>query len=58
MKVRCMLCGRIFEHEVVEPDQFDDEDDIPKKKPLEVCMMCEAKLKREADGKHNVPKPM
>jgi hypothetical protein len=41
-------------------DEFDDEydDDLPKKKPLQVCLMCQAKLKREADGAQKIPKPM
>ncbi len=63
MKLRCMLCGKLIEEELVsnEPvDEFDDEydDDLPKKKPLQVCLMCQAKLKREADGAQKIPKPM
>lgn len=58
MQVRCMLCGRLFEHEVVATDPYEDEDDMPKKKTLAVCMMCEAKLRHEADDKQKVPKPM
>ncbi|HPZ43821.1 MAG TPA: hypothetical protein PL078_07430 [Bacillota bacterium] len=62
MKMRCMLCGKPIEEELVsnQPvDEFDDEyDDEPKKKPLQVCLMCQAKLKREADGVQKMPKPM
>jgi len=58
MKVRCILCGRVFEHEVYASDPYEDDEDIPKKKPMAVCMMCEAKLKHEADDKQKVPKPM
>lgn len=59
MKLRCMLCGRPIEDEVVSPDPFDeDEDDMPKKKPLSVCPMCQAKLKHEAEGSQKIPRPV
>lgn len=59
MKLRCMLCGKVIEEEVVSPDPFDDDDDdMPRKKPLLVCVMCEAKLKHEADGSQKYPKPV
>lgn len=59
MKIRCMLCGKPIEEEVVSPDPFDeDDDDMPKKKPLAVCFMCEAKLKHEADDSQKIPRPV
>jgi len=61
MKLRCMLCGKIMEEELVSnPDPFDDDydDDLPRKKPLAVCLMCQAKLKHEADDSQKVPRPM
>lgn len=62
MKLRCMLCGKLIEEELVsnEPvDEYDEfDDDLPKKKPLQVCRMCEAKLKREADGAQKIPRPI
>lgn len=59
MKLRCMLCGKPIEEELVCNDPRDeDDDDMPKKKPLQVCPMCEAKLKHEADGSQKVPRPI
>lgn len=59
MKLRCMLCGKPLEEEVFNPDAFEDDDeDMPKKKPLLVCLMCEAKLKNEAEGSQKIPKPI
>lgn len=58
MKTRCMLCGRVIEVEVLNTDPYEDEDEMPKKKPLHVCQMCEAKLRKEADDSQKVPKPM
>ncbi|GEM_PF-613442 len=65
MKMRCMLCGRPIDDEILasaDPaDPFEDEDeddDIPKKKPMSVCLRCQAKLKHEADNQQKIPKPM
>ncbi|MCL6638343.1 MAG: hypothetical protein K6T80_01505 [Firmicutes bacterium] len=59
MAVRCILCGKLIEEEIFAPDPYeDDEDDLPKKKPLEVCLRCQAKLKHEADESQKIPKPM
>lgn len=59
MKLRCMLCGKPIEEELVSTELYDDEDDeMPKKKPLSVCLMCQAKLKHEADESQKIPKPM
>lgn len=58
MKVRCMLCGKQIE-EIICPDPIDDDDDdMPRKKPLAVCIMCEAKLKHEADDSQKMPRPI
>jgi hypothetical protein len=56
-----MLCGKIIEEEIVSnPDPLDDDydDDLPQKKPLSVCLRCQAKLKHEADDSQKIPKPM
>lgn len=65
MKLRCMLCGKIIEEEIVsKPALLDDEynddydDDQPQKKPLSVCLRCQAKLKHEAGDSQRIPKPM
>ncbi len=59
MKMRCMLCGRTFEEELVNTDPYDDEDDdMPQKKSLSVCLRCKVKLKHEADESQKIPKPM
>lgn len=65
MKMRCMLCGKIIDEEIVsKPDPLDDDydddydDDLPQKKPLSVCLRCQAKLKHEADDSQKIPKPM
>lgn len=60
MKVRCMLCGKMFEEEAAPPvDPYDDDyEDERKKKPMVVCLMCQAKLKHEADNSQKLPKPM
>lgn len=61
MKIRCMLCGKPIEEEIIVADPFDDEDDdevMSRKKSTSFCVMCQAKLKHEADGNQKNPKPM
>lgn len=61
VQLRCLFCGRIIEEEpVYSPDPLDDDydDDIPEKKPLAVCIRCQAKIKHEADESQKLPKPM
>ena len=63
MKIRCMLCGKPIEDDFVasadpRDNDYEDEDDMPKKKPMTVCLRCQAKLKHEAEGTQKVPKPM
>ncbi|NLI13685.1 hypothetical protein [Pelotomaculum propionicicum] len=61
MKVRCMLCGMPIDEEVMVKQDFvdeDEDDDMPVKKPMSVCLRCQAKLKHEADGAQKIPKPM
>ncbi|MCL5058996.1 MAG: hypothetical protein M1130_13610 [Actinobacteria bacterium] len=58
MKIHCMMCGRAVEMEEFKPDPYDDEDDIPQKKPVVFCQLCEAKIKNESDHAQKVPKPM
>jgi ferredoxin len=59
MAVRCIFCSRLIEEEIFAPDPYeDDDDDMPKKKPMEVCLRCQAKLKHEAEGTQKIPKPM
>jgi len=61
VKVRCMLCGMPIDEEVMVKQDFIDEDedeDMPVKKPMSVCLRCQAKLKHEADGSQKIPKPM
>ena len=58
-----MLCGRPIEDDFVasadpRDNDYEDEDDMPKKKPMTVCIRCQAKLKHEAEGTQKVPKPM
>jgi hypothetical protein len=58
-----MLCGKPIEDDFVasadpRDNDYEDEDDLPVKKPLTVCLRCQAKLKHEADGSQKVPKPM
>jgi hypothetical protein len=58
-----MLCGKPIEDDFVvsadpRDNDYDDEDDLPKKKPMTVCIRCQAKLKHEAEGTQKVPKPM
>jgi len=48
----------VIEEEVLKTDSCDDDDDMPAKKPMSVCLRCEAKLKHEADGTQKVPKPL
>ena len=58
MKIHCMMCGRVVEMEEFKPDPYEDEDDIPKKKPVVFCQICEAKIRSESDNSQKVPKPM
>ncbi|MDD4170422.1 MAG: hypothetical protein PHD36_09270 [Desulfotomaculaceae bacterium] len=61
MKNRCMLCGKLIEEDIVVKDPFDDEDEdeiMSKKKSTTFCVMCQAKLKHEADQNQKNPKPM
>ena len=56
-----MLCGMPLEDDLgvsADPRDNDYDDDMPVKKPLTVCLRCQAKLKHEADGTQKVPKPM
>jgi hypothetical protein len=58
-----MLCGKPIEDDFVvsadpRDNDYDDEDDLPKKKSMTVCIRCQAKLKHEAEGTQKVPKPM
>jgi len=58
MKIHCMICGRVVEIEEFKPNPYDDEDDIPPKKPVVFCQICEAKIRNESDNSQKVPKPM
>lgn len=58
MKSKCIMCGRTIEIEEFKPDPYDDEDDMPEKKPVSFCQMCVAKIKNESDQAQKVPKPM
>jgi len=63
LKIRCMLCGMPLEEDLgisADPrdNDYEDDDDMPVKKPLTVCLRCQAKLKHEADGTQKVPKPI
>ncbi|MHB8916982.1 MAG: hypothetical protein ACYC4H_03090 [Desulfocucumaceae bacterium] len=58
MKINCMMCGRVVEIEEFKPDPYDDEDDLPVKKPVVFCQMCEAKIRNESDSSQKAPKPM
>lgn len=62
MQVRCMLCGRLFEPDVCDICESEDDDLFTppekKKKPSAVCPMCQAKLKHEADKTQKPQKPM
>ncbi len=59
MKLNCIMCGRPVEIEVFKPDPYDeDEDDVPAKKPVVFCQICEAKIRSESDQVQKVPKPM
>jgi len=56
-----MLCGKVLDEEFVyQPDPLDDDydDEMPKKKPLSFCKMCQAKIKHEAGEAQKTPKPM
>ena len=57
MDKRCILCGRLFEIEEAPHDPYDDDEDIPKK-PVSICLLCQAKLRHEADESQKSPKPM
>jgi len=59
MAVRCILCSMVIEEEIFAPDPYEeDDDDLPKKKPMEVCLRCQAKLKHEADDSQKIPRPV
>ena len=52
-----MLCGRVIEIEESRVDPYEEED-TPKRSILQVCGLCEAKLRHEADDSQKTPKPM
>ncbi|MDD3654065.1 MAG: hypothetical protein PHO01_07765 [Desulfotomaculaceae bacterium] len=62
MKNRCMLCGKLIEEDIVVTDPFDDDEDedelMSRKKSMSFCVMCQAKLKHEADENQKNPKPL
>ena len=55
------MCGRLIEQEDFPKDPFDEDEEEEirqKKRSLQVCQLCQAKLKHEADESQKVPKPM
>lgn len=58
METRCIMCGRIIELETFTKDPYEDDDDMPKKKPISFCQLCEAKLRYESDESQKMPKPI
>ena len=65
MAARCMLCGKPLEESSVKPanayeDEYNDDDDerFSKNKSSQFCIMCQAKLKNEADKGQKIAKPM
>lgn len=64
MAAKCMLCGKPLEEESVKPagayeDDFDDDDErFSSKKSSQFCIMCQAKLRNEADKGQKNAKPM
>lgn len=55
----CMVCGRRIEIVEHKSDPFDDdEDELPVKKSVMFCQICEAKIKDESDKKKKEIKPM
>lgn len=53
-----MLCGRVIKIEEFQADPYEDEEDIPKKSSMQVCQLCEAKLRHESENSQKIPKPM
>jgi hypothetical protein len=53
-----MMCGRVVEIEEFRRDPYDDEDEVPEKKSVAFCQLCEAKIRNESDQAQKVPKPM
>lgn len=58
MKLNCIMCGRPVEMEEFRADPYDDEDDVPVKKPIVFCQICEAKIRNESDQSQKAPKPI
>jgi hypothetical protein len=62
MAAKCMLCGKPIEKEPAKlVSEYDDEydDDVSSgKKSSSFCVMCQAKLRNEADKGQKLSKPM
>ncbi len=58
MNRHCMTCGRPIELEEYKPDPYEDEDDLPPKKTVIFCKICEAKIRSDSDKNKKEPKPM
>lgn len=59
MAVRCIFCSRIIEEETLNiRSSEDEEEEMQVKKPMTVCVRCQAKLKHEAEDSQKIPKPL
>ncbi len=56
---RCLICGRVFEiGDLAETTLGGDFLEGPPGRSKSICPLCEAKIRKEAEGTQKDPKPI
>lgn len=55
---RCLICGKVFETEILIETAFAGDFFAEFQKPSSFCPLCEAKIKKESEDNQKDHKPM